>query len=140
VPGWLTRELKPVGGRGTDLCTGPAENPPRAPFDSGVLPMVGRGTLRAICVLPIAGRCTLLVGGLGTPRRVGDGTGPDALSGPCGMIRDGVKGEDPVRPADGFWPLMPPIGVPAARPKPPEGDVRETTGRIPDRAGGMDAG
>jgi hypothetical protein len=63
----------------------------------------GRGTLRAtwvfaprpISALPIAGRCMLL---LAVPRSAGFGTAPEALPGPCGMMREGVKGEDPPRP------------------------------------------
>lgn len=153
--GVLSRELKPAGGRGTERWAGPAEKPPR---DWGVFicgarawaaPLIGgRGTLRAtweselrpISELPIAGRCMLLLGGLGAPRRAGDGTAPDALSGPCGMMREGVRGEDPVRPANGFWPVALPNVDPPPRVKLAGGVMRETTGRIPLRAGGAAAG
>lgn len=90
-----------------------------------------------ICELPIAGRCILLAPGRGTPRTAGDGTAP-ALSDPCGIIRDGVKGADPVRPT-----MAPPTGRPTCDPFPrlklAGGVIRETTGRIPLRAGGAAA-
>jgi len=100
--------------------------------------MAGWGVLRAICALPIPPRSMLLFGGLGTPRRPGDGTAPEALSGPWGMIRDGVIGEDPVRPPNARSLFAPPIGVPAPW-KLAGADILETTGRIPDRAGGIEA-
>ena len=90
------RELKPAGGRGTERCS--AEKPPRdgAVFTCGIRaccapPFIGgRGTLRStwglalrpICEFPTAGRCMLLAGALDPPRIAGDGTAPDALSGP----------------------------------------------------------
>jgi hypothetical protein len=88
--------------------------------------------------LPIAGRCALLAPGRGTPRIDGEGTVPDARSGPCGIIREGVKGADPVRPA-----IAPPADRPICDPLPRlklgGGVIRETTGRIPLRAGGAAA-
>jgi hypothetical protein len=136
---------------------GAPENPPRdggglfiAGPREGWLPLNGgRGMFRAIvvllfsgacciCELPSAGRCILLAPGRGTPRTAGDGTAPDALSDPCGIIRDGVKGADPVRPA-----MAAPAGRPTCDPFPrlklAGGVIRETTGRIPLRAGGAAA-
>src|SRR4029077_9203791 len=100
--------------------------------------MVGRGVLRAISELLAPPRLMLLFGGLGTPRSPGEGTAPDALSGPCGMIRDGVIGEDPVRPPTARSFFAPPTAVPAPW-KLAGADIRETTGRTPDRAGGIAA-
>jgi len=150
----LARELNPAGGRGAERSAGAAENPPRdcrvviwGARDCAPLFIGGRGTLRAIWVicgepvrptseLPVAGRCMLLLPGRGTPRKAGEGTAPDVLSGPCGMIREGVRGEDPVRPADGPWPFALPNRAPPPRLKLAGGVMRETTGRIPLRAGG----
>ncbi len=153
----LARELSPAGGRGTERSAGGAENPPRdcgalicGTRDCAPLFVGGRGTLRAICVicgelvrptseLPMAGRCVLLLPGRGTPRKAGEGTVPDALSGPCGMIREGVRGEDPVRAADGPWAFVLTSRAPAPRLKLAGGVMREATGRIPLRAGGAAA-
>jgi hypothetical protein len=164
MPGWPSRPpLNPEGGRGTERSAGLAPKPPRdcGPFDSGprdacMLPMGGRGTLRAICGLfdrPISepfvmgrcgferptcpfigGRCPLLSAGRATvPRTAGDGTRPEALSGPCGMIRDGVRGS--LLPANGFCP--PDDERP--RLKLAGGDMRDTTGRVALREGGVAA-
>jgi len=90
------------------------ERPPSAPF--------------------IPGRCTLFSAGRATvPRTAGEGTRPDALSGPCGIIRDGVNGS--FLPANGF---CPPTAVPP-RLKLAGGFMRATTGRIPLREGGAAA-
>jgi hypothetical protein len=98
--------------------------------------MVGRGVLRATSELLAPPRLMLLLGGLGTPRSPGEGTAPDALSGPCGMIRDGVIGDDPDRPPNAPFP---PPAAPVEPWKPAGADIFETTGRIPERAGGIDA-
>lgn len=80
----------------------------------------------------------LLAPGRGTPRIAGEGAAPDALSGPCGIIRDGVSGEDPVRPARAPFEARPTCD-PMPRLKLAGGVIRETTGRIPLRAGGTAA-
>jgi hypothetical protein len=55
IAGWLARELKPAGGRGTLRTVGVGENPPRdcvedsGARDCGMELIGGRGTLRAIC-------------------------------------------------------------------------------------------
>jgi hypothetical protein len=54
------------------------------------------------------------------------------------MIRDGVIGEDPARSPNARSLFAPPIGVPAPW-KLAGADILETTGRIPDRAGGIEA-
>jgi len=70
--------------------------------------------------------------GRAVPRKAGDGTRPEALSGPCGMMRDGVNGDEAVRPAKGLSP--PKEDLP--RLKLAGGVMRDTTGRITLRAGG----
>lgn len=165
IAGWLG--LNPAGGRGTDRCAAPPEKPPRdwgalvsgmrdcvaglacGMRDCGAALMGGRGILCAICVVlprPIcellsSGRCpTLLFPGRGTPRNAGDGTGPEALCGPCGIIRDGVSAPDWVRPANDPWLFMAAVRDAMARLKLAGGVMRETTERIPLRAGGAAAG
>ena len=109
--GVMPRELKPTGGRGT--------------FRAICVPL-GRETLSAGCPVPA-------FGGLGTPRREGEGTPLAAFSGPCGIMRDGVSGEDSVLPPNGLEPEAA-IGFPPECPI--AGDpIRETTGRIPVRPG-----
>jgi hypothetical protein len=117
--------------------------------DCGAALIGGRGTLRAICVvlprpiseLLIPGRCGRLVfPGWGTPRNAGDGTGPEALWGPCGMIREGVSAPSVVRPANDAWLFMALVRDAMACLKLAGGVMCETTGRIPLRAGGATAG
>ena len=111
--------------------------------DCDAPPIGGRGTLRAtwafaprpISALPIAGRCLLL---LVVPRSAGFGTGPEALPAPCGMIREGVSGEDSPLP-DIAERLFAPANCPWFRLKLAGGVILETTGRIPLRAGGAAA-
>lgn len=142
--------------RGGPALAGAPEKPPRdcgglfiaGPREGWLLLSGGRGMFRAIvvlfsgpcciCELPIAGRCILLAPGRGAPRIAGEGTAPDALSDPCGIIRDGVSGEDPVRPAIGPFEARD-ICEPFPRLKLAGGVIRETTGRIPRRAGGAAA-
>ncbi len=108
------RELKPTGGRGTLRSAGAGENPrgdrdPGARYCGAEL-IGGRGMLRAISGLPprcisllltdgrctrlygAAGRCMLGLPGRGAPRKAGEGTAPRALSGPCGIMLEGVSG------------------------------------------------
>ena len=108
--------------------------------------MGGRGTFRAICMFPvfrigeppIAGRPESAVGGLGTPRSPGDGTPLPAFCGPCGMMREGVRGPEPVLPAKGLCPAAA-FGPAFERPF-AGGVIRETTERIAVPRGGIAAG
>jgi hypothetical protein len=83
----------------------------------------------------VAGRGMVSLPGRGTPRREGDGTAPRALSGPCGITLEGVRG-----PRAGELVLPARAGEPKLRLKLAGGCMRETTGRIPLREGGAAAG
>src|SRR5215470_14959038 len=92
--------IPPTGGRGTLRATcGKFSRPACEPFIIGRCAEFGRPTSEPLT----PGRCTLFSAGRAiVPRTAGEGTRPDALSGPCGMILDGVSGS--LRPANGFCP------------------------------------
>ena len=121
--GIASRELKLVGGRGTERWAGAGEDVPRtcvfAPncgrpptllsFVRPVIPLFGgRGTLRAagdgmvraVPTSPAVGLGRLRVIGLGTLRALDAIAGFDPRPGTFGAIREGAA--VPVRPANGF--------------------------------------
>ena len=100
----------------------------------GTLRAASDGKLRAVPASLLFGLGRLRVIGLGTLRGLLDDIAWfDPRTGAFGVVREGAAVA--VRPANGFCLLNPPAWFP---PPKPATDLRETVGRIPERAGGAE--